>query len=474
MSTALLQNLISYMGLAACLLFAGMFLRAKVPAFRKLLLPASVIGGFVGLLLGPQVLGDHAILKFSADCVSTWSLIPGVLILPIFASVPLGDGMNEPAKPKGEFKRNLPKVLAAGGCFGATAFLQSVVGFGMAFLFVTFMPGIGLYKNFGYELTAGFSGGHGTAGAVGGLLQQFGIPHWEVAQGMATTFATIGLIGGMVIGILLINVYCRKGETRMLDKPADLPALTVFGFTKDIKQQPNVGRETTNNSSIETITAHLGIILIDCALSYYLLALAKQYNVPGLSVIPVWFYGLGLMYGINFLLRKLKLDWMIDKKVKGRIVGAISDFAIVCAVASMNVKAVAAYIVPILVCSVLGFIVTYFACFVMHKFCFGKNDYFVERSIMCWGVNTGVMINGMMLLKICDPNYDSPTLKDFSMGFAVVSLSGIIYQPIMYSLIGTGTELSNLAFHAGCGAIFLAAALVGRAMLRKTNPQNFV
>ena len=59
------------------------------------------------------------------------------------------------------------------------------------------------------------------------------------------------------------------------------------------------------------------------------------------------------------------------------------------------------------------------------------------------------------------------------MGFAVVSLSGIIYQPIMYSLIGTGTELTNLAFHAGCGAIFLAAALIGRAMLKKTNPQNF-
>ena len=474
MTTALLQNLISYMGLAACLLFAGMFLRAKVPAFRKLLLPASVIGGFVGLLLGPQVLGDNAILKFSTDCVSTWSLIPGVLILPIFASVPLGDGMNEAPKPKGEFKRNLPKVLAAGGCFGATAFLQSIVGFGMAIVFVTFMPSIGLYKNFGYELTAGFSGGHGTAGAIGGLLQQFGVEHWEVAQGMATTFATIGLIGGMIGGILLINFYCRKGETRMLDKPADLPEVTVFGFTKDVKAQPNVGRETTNNSSIETITVHLGIILIDCALSYFLLAKAKEYSIPGFSVIPVWFYGLGLMYGINFLLRKFKLDWMIDKKVKGRIVGAISDFAIVCAVASMNVKAVAAYIVPIVVCSVLGFAVTFLCCFTLHKFCFGKNDYYVERAIMSWGVNTGVMINGMMLLKICDPGYDSPTLKDFSMGFAIFSISGVVWQPLMYSLIGTGTELTNLGYHAALGGICLVLALVGRAMLKKTNPQNFV
>lgn len=179
------------------------------------------------------------------------------------------------------------------------------------------------------------------------------------------------------------------------------------------------------------------------------------------------------MYGINFLLRKLKLDWMIDKKVKSRITGCISDIAIVCAVASMNVKAVAAYIVPIIICSVLGFLITYFSCFVMHKFCFGKNDYYVERSIMCWGVNTGVMINGMMLLKICDPNYESPTLKDFSMGFAVVAIAGIFYQPIAYSLIANGTEVSNLMFHGVLGIVFLAAALIGRSMLKKEKTENF-
>lgn len=473
MTTALLQDLISFMGLAACLLFVGMFLRAKVGIFRKLLLPASVIGGFVGLILGPQVLGDNAILKFSADCISTWALIPGVLILPIFASVPLGNGMNEPKKPKGEFKRNLPKVLASFGCFASTAYIQSVVGFGVAILILTFLPQIGLYKNFGYEVTAGFSGGHGTAGAIGGLLQQFGIPHWETAQGVATTFATIGLVGGMIGGIFLINYYCRKGETRMLDKPSDLPPVTTFGFTKNIKEQPNIGRETTNSSSIETVTVHLGIILIDCLLSYYLLGLAKQYNIPGFSAIPVWFYGLGLMYLINYILRFFKLDWMIDKKVKARITGAISDFAILCAVASMNVKAVAAFIIPILICSVIGFALTYVCCFTLHKFCFGKNDYYVERSIMSWGVNTGVMINGMMLLKICDPNYESPTLQDFSMGFAVLSLTSIVTQPIMYNLIATGTEFTNLLFHGGLALVCLITALIGRAMLKKTHPENF-
>ena len=44
----------------------------------------------------------------------------------------------------------------------------------------------------------------------------------------------------------------------------------------------------------------------------------------------------------------------------------------------------------------------------------------------------------------------------------------------MYSLIGTGTELTNLGYHAALGAVCLVLALTGRAMLRKTNPQNFV
>lgn len=263
MTTALLQNLITYLAIAAGLLFLGMFLRAKVSVFRKLLLPASVIGGFIGLLLGPQVLGDNAILRVSEECITTWSLLPGVLILPIFASVPLGNGMNEPKKGKDEMKRNLPKVLCSYGCFASSAYLQSLTGFAVGAAVIAFMPQIGLYPNFGYELTAGFTGGHGTAGAIGAILQQFGVEHWAVAQGVATTFATIGLVGGMISGILLINYFSRKGELRMLEKPSDIPPLTAYGFTKDVIAQPNMGRETTNNSSIETITVHLGIILID-------------------------------------------------------------------------------------------------------------------------------------------------------------------------------------------------------------------
>ena len=42
--------------------------------------------------------------------------------------------------------------------------------------------------------------------------------------------------------------------------------------------------------------------------------------------------------------------------------------------------------------------------------------------IVCWGANTGVTITGMMLLKICDPDYQTPALAEFSMGFALMSI----------------------------------------------------
>ena len=39
------------------LLIAGVVIRELVPPLQKVLLPASLIGGFLGLILGQQVLG---------------------------------------------------------------------------------------------------------------------------------------------------------------------------------------------------------------------------------------------------------------------------------------------------------------------------------------------------------------------------------------------------------------------------------
>lgn len=468
MTSSLLQELLIQFALLGILLLIGMFLRARIPFFRKLLLPASVIGGFFGLLIGPNLWGELSPL--SSSTVSVWSLLPGVLIVPIFAAVPLGKGMNEEKKP---FRDNLPKVLLSCGLFSAAGSLQGIAGFGFTLALAKLVPSWNLYRIFGYELSQGFSGGHGTAAGYGSILQGYGFDYWETAQGVATTFATIGLVGGMLLGIWFINRASRKGETMILSRPSEIPAQTAYGFTKDIKAQGSLGRETTGSSSIETITVHLAILLGVSALAYRLLALARTYSIPGLTSIPVWFYALLLMYVVNYVLKAMKLEWLIDTRVKSRIVGSMSDFAITAAIASMPIKAVAAYIVPILILAFMGFLLTYLVCFPLYRWCFGKKDYAFERAIMSWGVNTGVMINGMMLLKICDPDYSSPALNDFSMGFALMSIVSIFTSPMVYSMLEHGTTFANFALAAGIGIFYTAMFLTGRAMLKKQSPENF-
>ena len=469
MISAMLQTLVKSVAVLCAFLLMGTFLRAKVPVFRKLLLPSSVIGGTIALLLGPQVWGEYAPLAFSDDFITIWSVLPGVLIVPIFASVPLGDGMNEPEKPKGAIKRVIPNALIACGAMFLCQQGQAAVGLGVN-LIGSRLFHADYYSVFGWELNAGFSGGHGTAAAIGAVLQGYDYPKWATAQSVGITFATIGLIGGMVMGIFMINRASARGMTQVLSKPQDIPALISYGFTKNINEQTSMGRETTHNSSVETITVHLGILTIVWALSYWLYDLAVKYSIPGFKDLVVWFYGLLIMYGVNWLLRRLKLDWLIDRRVKSRITGALSDIAIIAAISSMSIKAVLIYIVPILIISLIGFLFTFISCFILYRFCVGHGDYFFERSMILWGQQTGVMINGLMLLKICDPDYESPVLTDFTVGMAIYSIISLVQTPVSYMLLGNAGTTVNFLYSAGIALAFFVMALVGRSMLKRMNP----
>lgn len=53
MTNAMLTDLLQSLGLLGIFLLIGVFLRAKFKIFQKTFIPASVIGGFLLLILGP-------------------------------------------------------------------------------------------------------------------------------------------------------------------------------------------------------------------------------------------------------------------------------------------------------------------------------------------------------------------------------------------------------------------------------------
>lgn len=59
---------------------------------------------------------------------------------------------------------------------------------------------------------------------------------------------------------------------------------------------------------------------------------------------------------------------MIDVKIKNHICGIFADFSIIAAIASMPIRAVLDYILPILVISAAGFVLVYYTTIKMFQY----------------------------------------------------------------------------------------------------------
>ena len=76
--TMTLMDVAHDFAVVSILLAIGYFLRMKVKLFQRLFLPASIIGGLVGLIIGPQILGLYSPVYVTyTDSINEWS---GVLL----------------------------------------------------------------------------------------------------------------------------------------------------------------------------------------------------------------------------------------------------------------------------------------------------------------------------------------------------------------------------------------------------------
>ncbi len=451
LTSAMLTDLLKSLALLGLFLIIGTVLRAKVSLFQKLFLPANVIGGALLLLLGPQCFNLLGVLGVPAQWFSYYNMIPGILIVPVVAAVPLGLRLGSGKSNAGgnDFMKNVIPLIGIGL---AAAMIQFAVGY---LTNVIFAGSFDFYDVFGVELSIGYVGGHGTAGTLGNMLTAMNADYASVSQGVATTTATFGIVGGIVLGIAMINWAARHGHTAALSKPGDIPMNMRMGYEKDVSKQVSTGRETTMSSSIDTYAFHASIIFVACGIAY--LAVKYTKPIPVLSSFSAWAWGMIAMFLIWGALCKLKLDYMVDGKVKSHITGPFTDFAVIGAIASLPIKAVAAYIVPILVMVVLGYIATTAVLVFLCKR-FLKGCWF-EQMIGTFGMATGVFITGVLLLRVADPDSETPALSSYSLSYTIVSciyfavLNTMLLLPITYgaltaSLISLGLTVASVVFAA--------------------------
>ena len=117
-SATLTQILYCFCVLSALLLI-GTLLRGLIPVFQRLFLPASVIGGFIGLFVGPIIWRNLSIplngIPFPQEWINTWSALPGILIVPVIASTPLGMKIRQTGKTSANVMKMFSLLFAIGG-----------------------------------------------------------------------------------------------------------------------------------------------------------------------------------------------------------------------------------------------------------------------------------------------------------------------------------------------------------------------
>ena len=447
--SAALTLILKSFAVFSLLLLLGTLLRAKVRIFQNLYLPACVIGGAIGLILGPNCLN---IVPIPADIMSVASSLPGVLIVPVLAAVPMCvNSMGGKLSMKTQNDIIILTILV-----GLVSFFQFVLGLFVNVVYTA--VGEVTYKTLGLELPMGFTGGHGLAGTLGSSLHAMGAPYWEVSQGLAMTSATVGLIGGIIIGVWMINFAARRGYTTVVKSAGEITREYKVGYYVNETDCPSLGKQTTIANSIETLSLHLALILVASGIGYLINDYLAQFKIDILSAMSTWFYAMVVMAIIWPLIRVFKVDFLFDETVKNKITGFLSDFLIVAAMMSIPLKLVIAYWLPSLTMFIMGLILTplmvYFICKRYLENCW------FEKAMGPLGCLTGVYITGMLLTKMADPDLKTPALKDYSMGYTLSSFFAIPLYAFLIAFTYSNGAFAGMLASLGVTMVCVAALLI--------------
>ena len=427
---------------ALCLLlFVGKVVRVSVPFLQRLYLPSSVVGGLIGLVL-VTCLGD----RIPAEYTAMARKVPGFLINVIFATLFLGAVT---PKVRDVLRHAFPQL-----CIGQLiAWGQYVVGLGLAGF--VFAKCFGVPPAFGNLLEMGFEGGHGT---VGGMVESFRFFKWEDGIALGFTMATAGMIIGIVLGMAMIQWAYRKGHVKQVVACADRADFERRGIHPP-EQRPDAGHQTVMCDSIDSLAWHLAVVGLAMLVGYGLLQGAQCAEVAlfpraeirvfkGFPLFPLCMIGGVLLQAVA---HRAKRSLLVDRGQMERISGASLDFLVVAAVATIQLKVVAANWQPLVILVLAGAAwSTWVVLFVAPRV---FRDAWFERAIAEFGQATGVTATGLMLLRTVDPENRTPAAMSFG-------YKQLLHEPFMGGGIWTA-----LAFTLVYGIGWLNVWLISLAML---------
>ena len=404
--------------LIGLLLLVGRLLRERIPLFRKLYLPSSVLAGILALLLGPQVLGGLAERLLGAETglagglfpqesLQTWRAIPGLLISVVFAALFLGQVI---PRPREIWQKAGPQVAVG----QILAWGQYAMGMLLALLVLA--PLFGMNPMAGALIEIGFEGGHGTAAGLAATFEELG---FREGADLALGLATIGIVTGIIVGTILVNWGARTGR---LD--VDGTETTDSAFQEQLRDREDRAfedaRPDDETQTTDPLSLQFGAVGLAIAIGWLLqqgLILVESVTWArgdGPALFPhVPLFPLAMLGGVilQLMLNAVGHGKSIDRRLMRRISGASLDFIIVAALATLSLTVLGDHLVPFLLLALTGigwnlFVFLYLVPRIIPKHWF-------ERGLGDFGQSMGVTVTGLLLIRMSDPNNRSGAAESF-------------------------------------------------------------
>lgn len=383
-------------------LLAANILRRCVGFLRNSLIPASVLGG--GMLI--LIVGVYK--AFTGDILFDTEFFGGSgtndLEVITYHTLALGfiASAFKPSKTKLTKKRAV-EIFNTGVTTVSTYLLQAVFGLGIsivaAMLVSGFFPAAGILLPFGY--------GQGTGQALnyGGIFENdFG---FSGGKSFGLTIAALGFLSASIGGVIHLNMLKRKGKIKLV--AAKDRALRSEEIQSD--------DEIPMQESIDKMTIQIALIAVAYMLAY-LLMWALGLLLPGLKSV---------IYGFNFLLGvltatlvKLLMGWLKKKHVlkkeytnsflMTRASNFFFDIMVVAGIAAIRFSVLKDYWGIILIMGVVGLVITYIYNYYVAKKLFP--EYAEEQFLTMYGMLTGTASTGVILLREIDGDFKTPALDN--------------------------------------------------------------
>lgn len=442
------------LGLLLLFLMIGNILRRKVAFLRKGQVPSALLGGFLLLItnvifkrFGYNIINNQIMQVVTYHCLAIG-----------FAAMSL-------KSEKSNHKTNPTQVVEYGALQGGTYMLQAMVGLGITLLlfFITRNGSKVISFISGLLLPLGFGQGPGNAMSWDINFTNTPAAQFDGNGSFGLSLASIGFVVASVLGVVYINIYKKRGT---LHVRKGIPVDEAIFYTGSERQ------EIPDNESVDKFSLQMGFVVLAYAISFGFMVLLG--SISNFTNSIAW--GFNFLWAslaamlIKFVVKHLhRTDLMTRQYINNyqmdRISGFAFDLMIVAGVTAIRINDIKNYILPIIIVTIAGALVTYIYIRKVAKECFKGFEH--EFFLMSFGTMTGTASNGMIMMKEIDPGLKTPTSSLYILSnFPAM----IMIAPLLFTLGFASKSLGNALIAFGiylCLWILYSIFLFRRRIFKK-------